>query len=63
MFSDGQIEPNLNEAIKEDCTTPESSGYGSTVLDKRRRKSNIAKAIIDKALPNREKKGYDFKCI
>ena len=63
MFSDGLIEPNVDEAIKEDCTTPESSGYGSTVLDKRRRKSNIAKAIIDKALPNREKKGYELKCI
>ena len=42
------------ETAIEECTTPGSSEYGSTVLNTRRRKSNITKTFIDKVLPVKE---------
>ena len=47
---------NSSENGSEGYKTPESSGYGSTVLNKKRKKNIFSNSIIDKALPLREKK-------
>ena len=58
-FSGSPTNGNSSEHCSEGYKTPESSGYGSTVLNKKRKKNIFTQSIINRALPIFEKKRCD----
>ena len=59
-FSGRTSGKSSSDNLSEDCRTPESSLHGTDTssLPNKRKKSSVAKTLLDKALPHRKKKRY-----